>query len=225
MHFNPCAPYGARRIDVAGPILGTEISIHAPLTGRDLSRLSSSAARGISIHAPLTGRDQNRSDKLEQYREFQSTRPLRGATPGFGLQLLKPYISIHAPLTGRDHPWGDMCCFPFLFQSTRPLRGATAGLPLVHPPGQNFNPRAPYGARRWPRPTWHFASNFNPRAPYGARRFHSGITVGSGINFNPRAPYGARHKVLEPLAVWTVFQSTRPLRGATRASCFFALAA
>ena len=81
----------------------------------------------------------------------------------------------------------------------------------------NFNPRAPCGARRCnsllcfsrlvfqsTRPVWgatnaktntrYFISDFNPRAPCGARlqglrkRFNAG-------NFNPRAPCGARHQL------------------------------
>ena len=56
---------------------------------------------------------------------FQSTRPVRGATltPKHG--KLSPCISIHAPRAGRD-----------------PVRCVTR--PLV----QDFNPRAPCGARR-----------------------------------------------------------------------------
>ena len=58
----------------------TAISIHAPLTGRDVAILYTPPIKLISIHAPLTGRD------------FR--------------QVVKPCcaicISIHAPLTGRD---------------------------------------------------------------------------------------------------------------------------
>ena len=35
------------------------------------------------------------------------------------------------------------------------------------------------------------------------------------INFNPRAPCGARRRGAAPLAIAELFQSTRPLRGAT----------
>ena len=56
-----------------------EISIHAPLTGRDGSPTLAGAFTAISIHAPLTGRD-----KALVTSEYS------------------PIISIHAPLTGRD---------------------------------------------------------------------------------------------------------------------------
>ena len=57
---------------------------------------------------------------------------------------------------------------------------------------------------------------FNPRAPYGARR-QPNARQSSSICFNPRAPYGARHaKCPVRLLRRCVFQSTRPVRGATR---------
>ena len=125
-----------------------DISIHAPLAGRDgqarahraaeehfnprapcgARRLHPAAPRGdqrISIHAPLAGRDRRR---------------------GQGFPCL--HISIHAPLAGRDqasttgrsksgnfNPRAPCGARPYCFlrsstlipfQSTRPLRGATA---------------------------------------------------------------------------------------------------
>ena len=77
------------------------------------------------------------------------------------------------------------------FQSTRPIRGAT---PLVSSSAyllRNFNPRAPYGARRPGTAVPATPGNFNPRAPYGARR-HRTCRRTQPRNFNPRAPYGAR---------------------------------
>ena len=56
----------------------------------------------ISIHAPLAGRDVRGKESPTFYPVFQSTRPSRGATARtaeIGDQVL---ISIHAPLAGRD---------------------------------------------------------------------------------------------------------------------------
>ena len=103
---------------------------------------------------------------------------------------------------------------------------------------RNFNPRAPYGARPRKQRLINAFTNFNPRAPYGARPQELfGICLQT--NFNPRAPYGAR---LDPKYIkdmyhaisihaphtgrdetdgkwlWgglSIFQSTRPIRGAT----------
>ena len=83
-----------------------------------------------------------------------------------------------------------------LFQSTRPIRGATYICFLSPSTLINFNPRAPYGARHvGHNSSDDLAQNFNPRAPYGAR-----------------LPYWA--KTFNSFK----FQSTRPIRGATRSS-------
>ena len=104
--------------------------------------------------------------------------------------------------------------------------------------GVNFNPRAPYGAR----PGVHdgltkSGAYFNPRAPYGARpdtdaktarkaaisihaprtgRDPATSTASSWRTyFNPRAPYGARPNKDLRITGTVLFQSTRPVRGAT----------
>ena len=112
------------------------ISIHAPLAGRDVHILGLPLAQGISIHAPLAGRDDSlptiraigryfnprapcgarleRKLGLQAQAAFQSTRPLRGATPASILSGALLGISIHAPLAGRDlvrlapHGLGDI---------------------------------------------------------------------------------------------------------------------
>ena len=122
----------------------------------------------ISIHAPLAGRDYSRSSIYLRVVLFQSTRPLRGATPFLIKLWLRGMISIHAPLAGRDEsvlplPWGP----------------------------QNFNPRAPCGARRGNGPSCRGCTDFNPRAPCGARH-HVLFPWSLQLHFNPRAPCGAR---------------------------------
>ena len=79
----------------------------------------------ISIHAPHAGRDVDRAVVLRALAEFQSTRPMRGATGGLSrLPRLSP------------------------FQSTRPMRGATPSLTSAAGSRRYFNPRAPCGARQ-----------------------------------------------------------------------------
>ena len=56
----------------------------------------------ISIHAPLTGRDVAALRVADGGVGFQSTRPLRGATLQVVVEHVFLVISIHAPLTGRD---------------------------------------------------------------------------------------------------------------------------
>ena len=151
-YFNPRAPYGARRITGIFFQFSDFISIHAPHTGRDgcglewgaqleyfNPRAPYGARRGkmkyltsrkdISIHAPHTGRDLCACAQSGIFAPFQSTRPIRGAT-------------LKRTRNGERRP----------FQSTRPIRGATPGQGPLRPPESNFNPRAPYGARRPMRP-------------------------------------------------------------------------
>ena len=102
-YFNPRAPYGARRTAQRFRVLRGGISIHAPHTGRDRGYICV-ANRGV---------------------EFQSTRPIRGAT----LKLVswmegKRYFNPRAPYGAR--PSADV---------------------RRHTDGSDFNPRAPYGAR------------------------------------------------------------------------------
>ena len=148
----------------------------------------------ISIHAPHTGRDG------EKLRELG---PMAG-------------ISIHAPHTGRDLTCYGGVDLSTSFQSTRPIRGATLAAGVVLAVLGDFNPRAPYGARR---PCSHRFGrgncDFNPRAPYGARQTKSCIVLGNTCNFNPRAPYGARRPTWKVVFAYHLFQSTRPIRGAT----------
>ena len=79
-----------------------------------------------------------------------------------------------------------------IFQPTRPLRGATGGQGGILSLSPYFNPRAPCGARpRRTKPT------------------------SESKNFNPRAPCGARRSVRDRYHKYSIFQPTRPLRGAT----------
>ena len=148
-------------------------------------------------------------------RRFQSTRPVWGAT--CWAEALNLYFSG--------------------FQSTRPVWGATIGSTLCRRRGRYFNPRAPCGARQpetevlavcvrfqSTRPVWgatikmdsHAGQlrNFNPRAPCGARRSKTALYLSSQY-FNPRAPCGARLGEDIDNCPKNIFQSTRPVWGAT----------
>ena len=61
--------------------------------------------------------------------KFQSTHPLRGATPLSAQEMANGKISIHAPLAGCDGRMGLSPLAVMQFQSTHPLRGATATCP------------------------------------------------------------------------------------------------
>ena len=79
--------------------------------------------------------------------QFQSTRPIRGATPNIYDNSPKFEISIHAPHTGRDE----------CKQLTAELKSISIHAPHTGRDGivyssqkrlYYFNPRAPYGARQ-----------------------------------------------------------------------------
>ena len=78
-----------------------------------------------------------------------------------------------------------------------------------------FNPRAPCGARppKTVMPS-RMLADFNPRAPCGARPEPRCPWLGSAY-FNPRAPCGARPRTCMGHTGGSLFQSTRPVRGAT----------
>ena len=124
---------------------------------------------------------------------FQSTLPLRGATAFTKRRDWHPEISIHAPLTGSDDFLKIVLRRNQKFQSTLPLRGATHVCLTSCEVGTDFNPRSPYGER--------------PSIV---------ICFTSLKNFNPRSPYGERLRMCTHPWGGSRFQSTLPLRGATR---------
>ena len=79
------------------------ISIHAPRVGRDIgANITEATTVEISIHAPRVGRDLiHSSDYISEF-QFQSTRPVWGATIPDSTWSAWAEISIHAPRVGRD---------------------------------------------------------------------------------------------------------------------------
>ena len=211
--FNPRAPCGARLERTADggtdrafqstrPVRGatifkpfrynaTLVSIHAPRAGRDPIIRIAERITIVSIHAPRAGRD------------------CRTQTGGDVRD-----VSIHAPRAGRD------------------LRRRHCKILC-----SRFNPRAPCGARlsngdlilfglcvsihapRAGRDISYVISRpsengFNPRAPCGARPAIASLSF-LVLGFNPRAPCGARQDPRLCICDNLLFQSTRPVRGAT----------
>ena len=171
-------------------------------------------------------------------KRFQSTRPIRGATPPRCRRSTATLFQSTRPIRGATNSRRFLGQGILKFQSTRPIRGATIDRRVKGQQPENFNPRAPYGARPLSAILVASILNFNPRAPYGARlsfvgavaplndQFQStrpirGATwrrmVGSRVRlyFNPRAPYGARQMIRFARTRTRAFQSTRPIRGAT----------
>ena len=95
---------------------------------------------------------------------FQSTHPVRGATPEAERPVLADRISIHAPREGCDKP--DLSVLKDMqFQSTHPVRGAT---PDRSPDGggQGISIHAPReGCDPSTTPGMVTVTDFNPRTP------------------------------------------------------------
>ena len=237
----------------------------------------------ISIHAPLAGCDESVQVALNNKAKFQSTHPLRGATstnkqaPG-GIQFqsthplrgattvhipssfvhqyfnprtpcgVRPYfaqykswtsnISIHAPLAGCDDMIDYLSDFHMQFQSTHPLRGATPvfifgvseGGISIHAPlagcdcwvwskpirQKYFNPRTPCGVRQSERFAKLLVDGvFQSTHPLRGATKNCICQSSPAVNFNPRTPCGVRRKLALCLHAQNRFQSTHPLRGAT----------
>ena len=145
--FQSTLPLRGATTEVIADRVELIISIHAPLAGSDLpiATLTFSGSN-FNPRSPCG----ERPTTWEAYvlpRQFQSTLPLRGATP-----CKKPDLD------------------NILFQSTLPLRGATLlGDPLCQWTSY-FNPRSPCGERRRCNGGRWAGSNFNPRSPCGERQ-------------------------------------------------------
>ena len=79
-YFNPRAPCGARPEFLFFADVVDIISIHAPRVGRDWTKCEDTPYTRISIHAPRVGRDGKDVFLTREEAEFQSTRPVWGAT-------------------------------------------------------------------------------------------------------------------------------------------------
>ena len=157
----------------------------------------------------------------------------------FPIRLLFP-ISIHVPREGHDIGLKINRIIIRRFQSTCPARGTTTATNTRTARHQNFNPRAPRGARLNVILVREITRNFNPRAPRGARlsdvfaddsNYLISIHVPreghdsflevcdmARFYFNPRAPRGARHRRRYQVDETSKFQSTCPARGTTEGS-------
>ena len=112
-------------------------------------------------------------------------------------------ISIHAPRAGSDiyRIPADTAVSPF--QSTLPVRGATVYDDGLGRAVVDFNPRSPCGERP-------------AHAAAGCLNFHISIHA-------PRA--GSDPRILPSMYLYTSFQSTLPVRGATDSNAWVALGA
>ena len=192
-YFNPHSPCGERRIFESDRDFDFNISIHTPHAGSDrISLWVLLPERYFNPHSPC-GERRRYFTKLHTTSEFQSTLPMRGATPTYTrCGTFCQYFNPHSPCGERrvrlsyDKHMDE-------FQSTLPMRGATA----------HFSPhQMAYSL---------FQSTLPMR---GATRSSGSVTLSSSY-FNPHSPCGERHGTDILHCIHGIFQSTLPMRGAT----------
>ena len=190
-NFNPRAPCGARRKTRRCCCQARNFNPRAPCGARQDGAGGERCPEDFNPRAPCGARRDTKAAFAPSH-EFQSTRPVRGATVQFGTDTAPLDISIHAPRAGRD---------------------ARSSASVYW--RRNFNPRAPCGARRVGKEIYFRTPVFQSTRPVrGATRCRASSPLLCG-NFNPRAPCGARPSMAAALMAVTSFQSTRPVRGAT----------
>ena len=159
----------------------------------------------------------NRAKQCFGLPAFQSTHPLRGATDRYAVSRGRAGISIHAPLAGCD-----------------------AGGLLLGRRRTNFNPRTPCGVRLracFQAPSLPAFQSTHPlrgatcfacsddkceyisiHAPLAGCDCGRVFRLPVCLHFNPRTPCGVRHALHVLTINANIFQSTHPLRGATKDS-------
>ena len=147
---------------------------------------------GISIHAPHAGSDHPKTVGGYCNITFQSTLPMRGATQSSHVRSLRDRISIHAPHAGSD---GTDVVVPLKLKISihAPHAGSDTKTAKIEKDKDDFNPRSPCG-----------------------ERLNVIEATGSRLDFNPRSPCGERHLIKKYNLQAIEFQSTLPMRGATR---------
>ena len=149
-------------------------------------------------------------------KPFQSTLPLRGATfYRYSVALAPCDFNPRSPCGERQGNRFGGSGFG-RFQSTLPLRGATQEVKRVERLDL-ISIHAPLAGSDMIRIAWLWrCGNFNPRSPCGERLAEYMHFCNRLLNFNPRSPCGERPNSLATSLSSRRFQSTLPLRGATR---------
>ena len=155
---------------------------------------------------------------------FQSTLPMRGATPSaLYRQHLRPNFNPRSPCgERRDSRKRDPGRHDFnprspcgerrdaltveisveVFQSTLPMRGATVGIHVNSFTRNIISIHAPHaGSDDNPSAYRRSACDFNPRSPCGERPTHRWNVKTGATHFNPRSPCGERRDRVETRSV------------------------
>ena len=193
------------------------ISIHAPLAGSDARRAGfytphgdfnprspcgerparAGCGRRIAGHfnprSPC-GERPGKPRSAQSSAGFQSTLPLRGATPGFTRLCLCITISIHAPLAGSDCEDTLSLIAEIHFNPRSPC-GERPDWEADRSAARYFNPRSPCGERPWRIRSSDRSSPFQSTLPLRGATRHDVVHGVAGHDFNPRSPCGERRRL------------------------------
>ena len=237
--FNPRSPCGERPLCFSGPTAPDLFQSTLPVWGATSGVSDGRTAGGtISIHAPRVGSDLTLWCVTISFVIFQSTLPVWGATNAGDIIPFYCNISIHAPRVGSDATRLITSAGLLGFQSTLPVWGATCSRPetaamepliSIHAPRVGSDERTGSGIRaaavfQSTLPVWGATLVIDVFWKCGGISIHAprvgsdgtGGADGGGVrHFNPRSPCGERLARSQTKGIFSKFQSTLPVWGAT----------
>ena len=196
------------------------ISIHVPLAGHDERHIGITAPSGVfQSTCPLRGTTDRRSPCGSHADHFNPRAPCgarRDADNDYA--KVSPKISIHVPLAGHDTARSAFRNLRSTISIHVPLAGHDIRQSRIEPVVFFISIHVPLAGHDRnsclaPRP----ANNFNPRAPCGARPSGGGDSRRQ-IVFQSTCPLRGTTQLVEYWLLQSAFQSTCPLRGTTRSA-------
>ena len=155
--------------------------------------------------------------------KFQSTPPVRGATPYIEETYDSDGFQSTPPVRGATRQAPRVSRAPPEFQSTPPVRGATLvqsetiedTLISIHAPRAGGDFKGRYGRAK--------DKYFNPRPPCGGRPNNAYSHANSSNDFNPRPPCGGRRVFLTHMLSTPQISIHAPRAGGNFKAVFIAL--
>ena len=195
VYFNPRTPCGVRLSIISKIAAFYEFQSTHPMRGATVLREMARGQRWISIHAPHAGCD------LSVLRNPASLND----------------ISIHAPHAGCDRRTKSTSSRTNQFQSTHPMRGATCGAGRRSGRPADFNPRTPCGVRRIVDDHRVRRVVISIHAPHAGCDLMLEEWKNETLSISIHAPHaGCDGQSKTVKSCHGLFQSTHPMRGATR---------
>ena len=213
-NFNPRSPCGERQRIRMVQAAALAISIHAPHAGSDRRLMTMATTKGDFNPRSPCGERRGSKRRKKIRRQFQSTLPMRGATPNFSRFSANSSISIHAPHAGSDTKWRVKIKM-LQISIHAPHAGSDLALTRALHKERTISIHAPHAGSDEYFKTAQDRLTISIHAPH-AGSDDSAISRATELNnFNPRSPCGERRGIL--LWGWLPpeFQSTLPMRGAT----------